>query len=225
MNSTLKDRYSLCSFQEIKMNSTLTTVPPTLDFPPSPVLAHTRNTRGDLGMFVNPYICPCSTCREVVAEEAETRPQSTGTLEASDSESEGFRRRATGYYDVPPECEELRPTATTHFGTPTIPPGPPLVRVNAFTDSLGREGYRVSLNPLADLLREQSALPGSTEANIMSQLGALRLRLKAEMEELDNEPCRSHDEMAAVDIQWEDLDTKINAIEEVLTAFGIAFEE
>lgn len=44
------------------MNSS--SVPP---FPPSPVLCHTLNSRGELGMFVNPYTCSCSTCKDYLA--------------------------------------------------------------------------------------------------------------------------------------------------------------
>ena len=36
-------------------------------FPPSPVLCHTLNSRGELGMFVNPYTCDCSTCKDYLA--------------------------------------------------------------------------------------------------------------------------------------------------------------
>lgn len=220
--------------------TSLTTVAPALDFPPPPVLAHTRNVRGDLGMFVNPYICPCSTCREFLAEKAEeqqqeTRPQSTGTLEASDSEE--LMPTATTHYEAPPTTPSLSlpvPGPLRRHETqvedsnppwPTIPPGPPLVRVNAFSDALGRQGYTVRYNPLGDLLRAQSALPGSTEADLMSQLSTLRLRLKAEQDEVISQDYGSHDEMAAADVQWEDLDSKISAIEDVLTAFGIAFAE
>lgn len=165
------------------MDSTLTTIAPALEFPAySPALAHTRNVRGDLGLFVNPYDCSCTTCLNVVEEEPARRPQSTGTLEASDSED-------------------------------LLPPAPPLVRVSAFADALGRLPY----NPLAQ--------PGSSEADIMSQLSTLRLRLKAEQDAVEDEDFRSHDEMAAADAQWDELDAKISAIEDVLTAFGIAFEE
>jgi hypothetical protein len=51
------------------------------------------------------------------------------------------------------------------------------------------------------------------------------LRLKAEQDEVYDQDYRSHDEMAAADVEWEDIDNKIHAIEELLTAFGIAFEE
>lgn len=187
------------------MNTTLTTVPPTLDFPPSPQLTHTLNTSGNLGMFVNPYTCSCTTCQAYLGEELEpqTRPQSTGTLEASDSEE--LRPVATGYYEAPP--------ATPSLTEPSLPPGPPLVRVNAFTDALGRGRYTLTFPP------------ANTEAELMSRLSTLRLRLKAEQDEVYDQDYRSHDEMAAADVEWEDLDNKIHAIEELLTAFGIAFEE
>jgi len=185
------------------MNFTLTTVPPTLEFPDSPTLTHTLNTSGNLGMFVNPYTCSCSTCHAYLGEELEARPQSTGTLEASDAEE--LRPTATTYYVSPP--------VTPSLVEPTVPAAPPLVRVNAFTDALGRGRYTVTFPP------------ANTEAELMSRLGTLRLRLKAEQDEVYDQDYRSHDEMAAADIEWEDMDNKIHAIEELLTAFGIAFEE
>jgi hypothetical protein len=185
------------------MNTTLTTVPPTLEFPPSPRLTHTLNTSGNLGMFVNPYTCSCSTCRTVIGEELETRPQSTGTLEASDAEE--LRPTATTYYVGPP--------VTPSLVEPTVPAAPPLVRVNAFTDALGRGSYTLTFPP------------SDTEADTLSRLATLRLRLKAKQDEVYDQDYRSHDEMAAADVEWEDLDNKIHAIEELLKAFGIAFEE
>lgn len=35
--------------------------------PPSVALAHSLNSRGELGSFVNPYACPCTTCVDYVA--------------------------------------------------------------------------------------------------------------------------------------------------------------
>lgn len=43
-------------------------------FPPPPALAHSLNSRGELGMFVNPYGCPCTTCRDYLAERAPEGP-------------------------------------------------------------------------------------------------------------------------------------------------------
>ncbi len=38
-----------------------------MNFPPRPTLAHTVNSSGRLGMFVNPHSCPCDGCRDFLA--------------------------------------------------------------------------------------------------------------------------------------------------------------
>lgn len=43
-------------------------------FPPPPALAHSLNSRGELGSFVNPYACPCTTCRDYITERAPDSP-------------------------------------------------------------------------------------------------------------------------------------------------------
>lgn len=40
----------------------------------TPTLAHSLNSRGELGMFVNPYGCSCTTCRDYIAERAPDAP-------------------------------------------------------------------------------------------------------------------------------------------------------
>lgn len=40
----------------------------TMNLPPAPTLAHTLNSRGELGAFVNPYDCSCHTCQDFVAD-------------------------------------------------------------------------------------------------------------------------------------------------------------
>ena len=61
-----------------------------LPFPPSPVLSHSLNSRGELGMFVNPYTCSCSTCKDYLAgrtPEAEEAVANAGTGEQPESTS------------------------------------------------------------------------------------------------------------------------------------------
>jgi hypothetical protein len=38
----------------------------------SPVLQHTLNTEGNLGLFVNPYTCDCETCKEYLKKDRQT---------------------------------------------------------------------------------------------------------------------------------------------------------
>lgn len=170
-------------------------------------LAHTRNSRGDFGMFVNPSTCPCVTCRTYMAEEAERSPTPTLSLAPDANDDEGSR--------VPTSTPRVVPTSTP---TPTIAPAPPaslslrpfassfpppapsLIRVNAYSDALGRT-------------------QADEDASLMVRLRMLRDRLMREQEEVHSGEYRSHDEMAAEDALWNDLDQKITAIEEVLQLF------
>lgn len=91
---------------------------------------------------------------------------------------------------------------------PFIPPPPPLVRVNAFADCLGR-----IFEPLP-LDEEQE--------RVMESLRSLRGRLQIKR---DHTPCDIDNEeaVAAADLSYEDLTSKISAIEQVLMAFRVPF--
>lgn len=126
----------------------------------SPVLQHTLNTEGELGMFVNPYECSCQTCCDVVAQ----------------------RKEAKGITTEPP----------------TLPPGPSLRRVNAFTDALGRTSIQPEI--------QEEFL----EADAMRKLLSLRRQLTKRKEGATEEKRRRTEE-------------RIVAIETILRAFGVDF--
>ena len=59
---------------------------------------------------------------------------------------------------------------------------------------------------------------------LMDQLRELRAELQIEQDHVYDEGlARSHDEMAAQDAEWDDLDRKIDAIEQVMLSFGAIF--
>jgi hypothetical protein len=59
--------------------------------------------------------------------------------------------------------------------------------------------------------------------DICSRLRYVRADLQTQQDEVYSGEVRSHDEMAAQDQEFEDLDRKIMAIEQLLTAFGSFF--
>jgi hypothetical protein len=91
---------------------------------------------------------------------------------------------------------------------------PPLVRVNAFrtaADSAAAAGDGVS-----SIL----ALEDDAEVDaLMDQLRTLRATLQIRQNKVYEEQAASHSDMALQDQEWNDLDTKIHAIEGVLGAF------
>lgn len=249
-----------------------------------PALTHSLNSRGELGMFVNPYACSCQVCKDylsgrTVVEEPATATRGTGAdsknrveeltrLEELYEErwraagggtlispSHGAnstthylgamldeindRRIALGFDTYsgpgnnsravpsqgcsawgctdkncksPPATPSLTspPPAPRRFLSrvaPSLPPPPPsLVRVNAFTDSIGR----VFL-PLAEL-----------EENTLDSLATLRSRLQQHRARM---PCDidSEEAVAAADAESADIQAKIEAIEKILHAFHYTF--
>jgi hypothetical protein len=57
------------------------------------------------------------------------------------------------------------------------------------------------------------------ESALMERLKNLRARLSLQQEAVHEQEFRSHDEMAAADAEWEILDNKISAIDDLLRAF------
>jgi uncharacterized protein involved in exopolysaccharide biosynthesis len=57
------------------------------------------------------------------------------------------------------------------------------------------------------------------EERTLESLRRLRAHLQERQDVLYDEEQRSHDEMAAVDAEWEELDRKMTAIDALLEAF------
>lgn len=294
-------------------------------FPPAPSLAHSLNSRGELGMFVNPYACSCATCVDYIAERAPEAPalahEEPAPLmpcqscrdrirEVSPETPEGCVplcregpqyspllcdscRSACGDPYMAPELRSaasalsLGPSSEGAWAEPrSVAPSRPLLgrsltlglgglgwglgggltRSSSVTPSSAAiEGWGGEERPLfgADLLPAPSValartvtglgytptvpeddedgdgaaaaaspyngavLPGldpacpPAESALLLQLFDLRLSYKARQDAVYSEEHRSHDEMAAADAEWDDLDRKIDAIEGVLRSFGV----
>ena len=127
----------------------------TMSSPDSPLpypvaLAHTYNSRGELGMFVNPYACSCTTCVNHVAH---------------------------GGHEV--EVQEASP------------PPPPTRQVTLQEDQVSL--LKMLITSRADeIIRQQDSITHETAV--------------------------SHDEMAAMDTQWDELDTELNKLELILNS-------
>jgi hypothetical protein len=140
----MRECFLVVNNQTSKMESQFT-------IPSSLALAHTFNSRGELGMFVNPYNCSCSTCRNYVAGE---EPPS----------------------DTAPAAAATVPTTT--------------VSVTA---------------------EERSVLVKALQSRIDE--------LVRQQDTLTDEGARSHDEMAAVDQEFDELDREIQKLEGLLERF------
>jgi hypothetical protein len=78
--------------------------------------------------------------------------------------------------------------------------------------SLGRTS---SVEPIPEVEPEEDA--------VMAGLQRLRASLLVQQDAVYSTDGRSHDEMAAQDAEWEELDNKIHAIEALFMAFGVVF--
>ena len=156
-------------------------------FPRPPSLAHTRNSRGELGTFVNPYVCPCETCVDFVAERSATK--------ASES-----------------SAPTPTPASLTRASTETLGAGCAMPSLRSET-GLGGAAAVPSLPTLR--------LCAVEEESLLLRISALRLELKERQDAVYDQVCRSHDEMAAQDAEWEELDRKIRAMEILLEAYGL----
>jgi hypothetical protein len=253
------------------------------EFFPRPVaLAHTLNSRGELGMFVNPYACSCVTCVDYIAERAPNAPPLCREEPREDSYSSLAESTVSGWFSPAPRQRAAMPPpelllcrSETGVALGPSETNPSWAQGTGAGGSLGRTAsyaeptptppgltqtpfglrYTVTLGlplappPVAALHRRETAaepdeeesdsgasaescpaLPGlgpcsPEEESLLVRLSNLRLRLKERQDAVYSEDYRSHDEAAAQDWEWDDLDTKIDAIEGVLRAFGVVIRE
>jgi hypothetical protein len=240
-------------------------------FPPPPVLAHSYNSSGRLGMFVNPYNCSCVTCVDYVGERSgagtaiglrqtsypPTPPPSPPAtlLPRTDFEGTGCalgRAPANPTWDdsewVPTESEAPAAPRLTRSLTLGIGPSLTFPRGSLMSSGWGRGPTTTDFGRPTATLEAIAALPatveeveesdgaaapasapaapglrGTEEDDVMARLQTLRARLLTQQDNCHEGPFRSHDEMAAADAEWDELDTKIHAIEELLSAFHVPF--
>ena len=108
-------------------------------FPPSVPLAHSLNSRGELGMYVNPYACPCATCVDYIAERAPEGPPIAHEEPRADDDGDGSSAPALArapanhvmidgewvHQDSPEGriyCELLPESSSTRMETQRFPP-------------------------------------------------------------------------------------------------------
>ena len=249
----------------------------TIVFPPSPKLAHSLNSRGELGMFVNPYTCSCVTCRNYIGADA-------GGEDADDSAED---------YDGPVPAPTLGRSSTTYLPPPrpvgevdaaealvglSMAPPPPAALMRSYTGIGLTSGVAidpwtppetpslraftgVALGPTESIATEWAPpariAPASTLRFGMGMglsswnQGALRFAppppptppapeegsvsltadeveavvknlreyadvLRERQDHVYDAECRSHDEMAAQDVEFDEIDRKIMEIDEIL---------
>ena len=222
-------------------------------FPSPPALAHTLNSRGELGMFVNPYGCSCQTCVDYVAERSSPAPAAEASVALGRSGS--FSGLALG---PSPANHVWTGSEWVHqdseYGRSLFPPPPPVSLTRSSTGFVegwgGEERPAPSLRSITGLgyavaeseeeadgaasaaggPYNRAALPGlgpcsAEEESVLVRLSSLRFTLKGRQDAIYSEAYRSHDEAAAQDAEWEELDSKITAIETLLRAFGVIIRD
>lgn len=230
-----------------------------------PTLAHTYNSRGELGMFVNPWACSCETCVDHVASRSEAAPAPTPTpvslttlpppppisemmaaealvqlhRSAMFSPAPALARTITGFHYRPSDDDDeedgigptesvaytglpaLAPSATGSWVAPTSPglaPAPTgglglasrfFGAVRFWTPEEAPSTVKVELTP-------------TQMATLKSSLQEFTEYLTEQQNECDHSGCRSHDEMAAEDERFDELDRKIMEIDEILAVLAAA---
>lgn len=231
------------------MNSTSTSSLP----PFSTNLAHSYNSRGELGAFVNPYACSCTTCENYVADQGEDTlpPPPTSPLQ---------RQTAVGSssFISPSALLGLAPSSSTV----SIPPAVRLQRAPA-NHVWGDDGWVHQDSPAGQAIIGGSSTTTTTTSSSSSVRGAgtglsfnmgiglssttvpslsmtrlppppleedqvmdqLRsLRSTLQLRQDDvYRGCDSHSDMAAADQEFDELDRKIMAIEQCMLTFGAIF--
>lgn len=227
-----KHSSSLSDKTPLKMTSTL----------PLPIaLAHSVNSSGRFGLFVDPYSCSCGTCTEYCAEplsvepeRAPTPPPAPAPLLAASSGVSLERAPAnhlwTGSDWVHQDSPYARSPATSVFLSPTALLARPLTfGLGGLSRGLSRAATGLfEPAPISPLGRSSSVSvpPASvrpTEDDVMDLLRSLRADLQIRQREVYSGATASHDEQAAQDAEWSELDRKINAIEQTLLTFGAIF--
>jgi len=162
-------------------------------FTPLPYVPLALNSRGELGFMVNPSACSCTTCVDYVGAQrsASPAPRPLATLPPP---QHSLTDTGSGFWArFGPRSSTDVDFSLAHFNT--LPPGDP------------------------SLARSSSVVEETLEERTLESLRRLRAHLQERQYVLYDEEQRSHDEMAAVDAEWEDLDRKMTAIDALLEAF------
>lgn len=190
---------------------------------PAVALAHSYNSRGELGMFVNPYACSCVTCVNHVATERMPEPlpllappsSPLTRLEAvgvgTGAGGSGDPLGPTASYWVDLAHSSSLPDAEPAAGFSNESPAQAAAPARSLTFSMG--------------ISSAAAEPLSLDDETANRLRFLRARLQGRQDHVYDRETRSHDEMAAQDAEFNELDTQILAIEDLLRSFGLIYRQ
>jgi hypothetical protein len=182
-------------------------------------LAHTLNSRGELGMFVNPYNCSCTTCHDYLEGENENPmavtyapppPRPLQEIEAADSLVLLNRiLMSDTRFETPPRSSVAR---TLSYSPP------PVLR--------SMTGFHYTPSPREDTGTLPASPPASVPEEIVLQPAQAKIiydgltdyiqMLRIQQDKVYDTPTRSHDEMAAQDMEFEELDRKIAEMDDIL---------
>ena len=171
-------------------------------FPGPMSLAHTLNSRGELGMFVNPYACSCITCESVVQD----------------------WQAPVAFAPPPPTPAEMEAAEAllSLSGISLAPPPPPsLTRsITGFHYRPSDTGTLPADSPVPAAVPEEIVLKPEQAKTIAECLQEFVDILQERQLKLYDGPARSHDEMAARDMEFDEIDRKISEIDEILAVLS-----
>ena len=196
---------------------------------PSTALAHSFNSRGELGSFVNPSSCPCTTCRGVV-QSWET-PVSFAPPPPSPAEMEAAEAllSLSGIRLAPPPPTALQRTITGLGYSPSdavFRAAAPTALQRSITGfhyspsdastATGAGAGTGSLVSTPPAVSEEIALQPDQARAIVESLTEYMAVLRERQDKIYDEACHSHDEMAAQDMEFDEIDRKIAEIDDML---------
>lgn len=167
-------------------------------------LAHSYNSRGELGFMVNPSACSCTTCVDYVGAQRSATPAPGPLATPPPPQHSLVLGMGTG---------AANPGFWARF-EPRFNPLPPGQGWGAPSPALGPAPTAPALARSSSVAEEETL-----EVRTLESLRSLRAHLQERQDVLYDEEARSHDEMAAQDAEWDELDRKMSAIDALLEAF------
>ena len=170
---------------------------------PRVALAHTPNSSGRMGSFVNWSTCSCAGCGQYRAQTLEI-PETAVTF----SNTAPVATFPEGLY---------LPQRSNGGGIGLLMANPGTSVSQATASDLPE----VSWAGIVPLGRSPAGPPVDPEKEALcDSLRSYRAELQMRQDAVYAGPHRSHDEMAAADAEWDELDSQISAIETLLTTLG-----
>ena len=216
----------------------------------STALSHSVNSSGRMGLFVDSATCSCSGCSTYRAQTLDIPlwdaadahlfaapgfgPQATLPTLSSTTLEDMYREMRAGPAPAPaPAPLPVRSNGggITDGSALVLSMGGAGVSVTRAEDAppvaLSRTVTGLGYEP-SSATQDSDAPPHRRELDhvdeLMDRLRTLRAELQIAQDHVYDEGlARSHDEMAAQDAEWDELDRKIDAIEQVMLSFGAIF--